>query len=490
MPDETGNSSGSTIKDATLLKLWYLAFGQKGRLYVGTIPGGLFVSSDGGESFELNRPLWNHESRGGDLFAGEGTGTTHWMGTPASEGGEFAPGIHSVVVDPRNPDRVLVAVSTAGALETTDGGKTWRGRNKGMLNDYLPDPAAEWGHDAHYIELCKGQPDHLWQQNHAGVFYSSDGAKTWSRVSKPEQGVHFGFPVAADDKDGRTAWLVPGRSDNQRMAIDGGLFVARTEDGGESWKQLREGLPQRNAYDVVYRHALDNSGDALAFGSTTGNLYVSENRGDSWQTGHGLLPRAEAHAGEIAQRVARVVGDEDLAGLGRVLAELAGGIDLATPDVAVADAQHVAVADADAQQDLLLWFAPGVDMLTCALHCDRAGELPLRTPEQQEEAVRLALDQRAVVRLHDRQEQLALLVDDLEKVPSAPRTDRRCGGRWQPCPCRVVSAPRSASTAAARWCRDRRRRWACAEPIASGRDGDGRYRYRFSSMASSPPNIG
>ncbi len=332
MPDETGNSSGSTIKDATLLKLWYLAFGQKGRLYVGTIPGGLFVSSDGGESFELNRPLWNHESRGGDLFAGEGTGTTHWMGTPASEGGEFAPGIHSVVVDPRNPDRVLVAVSTAGALETTDGGKTWRGRNKGMLNDYLPDPAAEWGHDAHYIELCKGQPDHLWQQNHAGVFYSSDGAKTWSRVSKPEQGVHFGFPVAADDKDGRTAWLVPGRSDNQRMAIDGGLFVARTEDGGESWKQLREGLPQRNAYDVVYRHALDNSGDALAFGSTTGNLYVSENRGDSWQTGHGLLPRAEAHAGEIAQRVARVVGDEDLAGLGRVLAELAGGIDLATPE--------------------------------------------------------------------------------------------------------------------------------------------------------------
>ncbi len=284
MPDESGNSKGSTVKDATLLKLWYMAFGQKGRLYVGTIPGGLFVSSDGGESFELNRPLWNHESRGGDLFAGEGTGTTHWFGTPASEGGEFAPGIHSVVVDPRNPDRVLVAVSTAGVLETTDGGKTWRGRNKGMLNDYLPDPAAEWGHDAHYIELCKGQPDHVWQQNHAGVFYSSDGAKTWSRVSKPEQGVHFGFPVAADDKDGRTAWLVPGRSDNQRMAIDGGLFVARTEDGGESWKQLREGLPQRNAYDVVYRHALDNNGDALAFGSTTGNLYVSENRGDSWQT--------------------------------------------------------------------------------------------------------------------------------------------------------------------------------------------------------------
>jgi photosystem II stability/assembly factor-like uncharacterized protein len=270
-------------KPATLLKLWVMAFGPPGRLYVGTIPGGLFVSSDGGESFELNRPLWNHESRGGDLFAGEGTGVTHWFGTPASEGGEFAPGIHSIVIDPRNPDRVLVAISTAGVLETTDGGKSWRGRNQGMLNDYLPDPASEWGHDPHYVELCPAEPDYVWQQNHSGVFHSSDAAGSWKRVSRPEQGVHFGFPVAVDAQDGRTAWLVPGRSDDQRMAIDGGLFVARTRDGGQSWEQLREGLPQAHAYDVVYRHALGISGERLAFGSTTGNLYVSENRGDSWQ---------------------------------------------------------------------------------------------------------------------------------------------------------------------------------------------------------------
>src|SRR5690606_25326151 len=164
IPDEDGESGpgkGPSFKNATLLKLWHIAFGQRGRLYVGTIPGGLFVSNDGGESFELNRPLWNHESRGGDLFAGEGTGMTHWFGTPASEG-EFAAGIHSIAVDPRNPDRVLVAISTAGVLETTDGGKTWRGRNKGMTNDYLPDAEAEWGHDPHFIELCPGQPDHVW----------------------------------------------------------------------------------------------------------------------------------------------------------------------------------------------------------------------------------------------------------------------------------------------------------------------------------------
>lgn len=282
--------ASTALKDATVLKLWTIAFGQPGRIYVGTIPGGLFVSDDGGESFELNAALWNHESRGGNLFEGEGTGVTHWYGTPASEGGEFAPGIHSILVDPRNHNRVLVAVSTAGVLETTDGGETWRSRNKGMLMDYLPNPSAEWGHDPHSIELCPGQPDRIWQQNHCGIFYSADGAATWKKVSNTDQGANFGFPVAVDANDGSTAWVVPGVADMQRMAIDGGLFVARTRDAGETWEQLREGLPQENAYDVVYRHALGNSGDRLAFGSTTGNLYVSENRGESWSTVANNLP--------------------------------------------------------------------------------------------------------------------------------------------------------------------------------------------------------
>jgi photosystem II stability/assembly factor-like uncharacterized protein len=279
------------FKDATLLQLWCMAFGPAGRIYVGTIPGGLFVSQDGGESFELNRPLWNHPSRGGDLFAGDGNGVTHWFGTPASEGGEFAPGIHSILVDPRDPDRILVAISTAGVLESTDAGQSWHGRNRGMTNDYLPDPAAQWGHDAHLIEHCPAQPDHVWQQNHSGVFYSRDGAVTWTKVSAPDEGVHFGFPVAVDPEDGRTAWLVPAKADDQRMAIDGGLFVARTHDGGQTWTRLREGLPQEHAYDVVLRHALGNRGDLLALGSTTGNLYVSENRGDRWQAvAHHLPP--------------------------------------------------------------------------------------------------------------------------------------------------------------------------------------------------------
>lgn len=277
-------------KEAAVQKLWVAAFGPGGSIYVGTIPGGLFVSRDGGASFELNRPLWNHPSRGGDLFSGEGTGETKWFGTPASEGGDFAPGLHSIVVDPRDPNHLYVAVSTAGVIESTDGGESWHPRNRGMILDHTPEPEAEWGHDTHYIEQCQAEPDHIWQQNHAGVYYTDDGAKTWRKVSRPEQGVHFGFPVTADARVGRRAWLVPGKSDMQRMAVGGALFVARTDDGGETWRDLRRGLPQSNAYDVVYRHALHNRDDVVAFGTTTGNLYVSDDAGEGFATVANNLP--------------------------------------------------------------------------------------------------------------------------------------------------------------------------------------------------------
>jgi photosystem II stability/assembly factor-like uncharacterized protein len=194
------------------------------------------------------------------------------------------------MVDPRDPNRMLVAVSTAGVIETRNGGQSWHAANKGMILEHTPEPEAEWGHDPHYVEQCEGDPDHVWQQNHTGIYYSSDAARSWRRVSVREQGVHFGFPVTVDAKHGRTAWVVPGRSDQQRMAIDGGLFVARTDDGGQSWKALRRGLPQEHAYDVVYRHALANKEGVVAFGSTTGNLYVSDDGGESWAAAGNNLP--------------------------------------------------------------------------------------------------------------------------------------------------------------------------------------------------------
>lgn len=283
----------TTYKDAALLKVWVLAFGgPAGTIHAGTLPGGLFTSTDGGETWALNLALWNHESRGGDLFAGDAKTRNEWSGTPAAIAyGEFVPGIHSIVIDPRDANRMLIAVSSAGVVGTTDGGRTWHAQNRGMLNDYLPNGEAEWGHDPHFIAQCAGAPDRIWQQNHCGIFTSADGAKSWRRVSKKDTGVHFGFPIAADARDPKTAWVVPAIADDQRMAVAGGLCVARTTDGGETWQQLRKGLPQEHAYDVVYRHALDASGDRVCFGSTTGNVYVSEDRGDSWTcVGHNLPP--------------------------------------------------------------------------------------------------------------------------------------------------------------------------------------------------------
>jgi photosystem II stability/assembly factor-like uncharacterized protein len=140
------------------------------------------------------------------------------------------------------------------------------------------------------IQICRDEPERVWQQNHCGVFYSGDSARTWSKVSQPEHGIHFGFPIAVDQRKGQTAWVVPAVSDSKRMTIGGGLFVGRTEDGGKTWGQLRRGLPQDNAYDVVYRHALSVASDTVVFGSTTGNLYLSNDGGDAFTTLANNLP--------------------------------------------------------------------------------------------------------------------------------------------------------------------------------------------------------
>jgi photosystem II stability/assembly factor-like uncharacterized protein len=138
---------------------------------------------------------------------------------------------------------------------------------------------------------CPSSPDRLWQQNHCGIWRSDDGARTWVEVSEPEGPARFGFPVAVHEKNPDTAWVVPAASDEKRVAIGGALVVCRTTDGGKTWEQKRRGLPQEGCYDVVYRHALDIAGDRLAFGSTTGNAYLTEDGGESWACiGNNLPP--------------------------------------------------------------------------------------------------------------------------------------------------------------------------------------------------------
>lgn len=261
-------------KDAVLRYQWAFATGsdeQPGRIYIGTEPGGLFVSDNEGDDFQLVQSLWDHPSRLSDQPG--------WMG-----GGRDEAGMHSVCVDPRDPNRLYVGVSVAGVFFSSDGGSTWEVRNKGLRADFLPDPNAELGHDPHLLVQCRDQPDKLWQQNHCGVFRSVDAGLTWTDVSQENGPVGFGFAVAVDPHDGETAWVVPAESDMVRAAVDRQMCVARTTDGGKSWEECRVGLPQDNCFDFAFRHALDQHEDRIAFGTACGSVYVSDNRGDSFLT--------------------------------------------------------------------------------------------------------------------------------------------------------------------------------------------------------------
>ena len=138
---------------------------------------------------------------------------------------------------------------------------------------------------------CAAAPDHLWVQHHNGIFRSTDCGRNWEEIEEAGPSV-FGFAVVVHPEQPDTAWFVPGVKDECRVPVDGRMVVTRTRDGGKSFETLSRGLPETPAYDLVYRHALDidTSGDVLAFGSTTGNLWVSEDQGDSWQCLSNNLP--------------------------------------------------------------------------------------------------------------------------------------------------------------------------------------------------------
>lgn len=274
---ETGD--GKPPQPAALKLLWSLETGgpgEPGRLWAGTAPGGLFRSDDRGDSWQLVRALWERPER------------SRWFG-----GGYDWPGIHSICVDPRDPRSVRIAVSSAGVWATHDGGDSWSNTSHGMYAEYMPpegrfDPDVQ---DPHRMVQCAGAPDALWIQHHNGVFRSVDGARNWTDVVDVPPS-KFGFAVAVHPREPDTAWLVPAIKDERRVPVDGRLVVTRTRDGGRSFDVLRNGLPQQHAYDLVYRHGLDidASGNCLAFGSTTGGLWLSDDQGDSWQTLSTSLP--------------------------------------------------------------------------------------------------------------------------------------------------------------------------------------------------------
>jgi hypothetical protein len=262
----------------SLGKIWALEpGGVPGCIWAGTMPGGLFRSDDNGASWSLNEALWRMPER------------RQWLGVAGGE----QPGISAVLIDPRDPSDIRLGISTAGVWASTDAGATWGNINRGMYAEYMPpercqDPIVQ---DIHMLARCAAHPEIMWCQHHNGVFRSEDAGATWHEITaiSPSK---FGFAVVAHPHDLNTAWFVPANKDERRIPVDGKVVVARTRDGGESFKVLSKGLPQRHAYDLVWRHALavDASGERLAFGSTSGGLWVSEDGGDSWVMPDARLP--------------------------------------------------------------------------------------------------------------------------------------------------------------------------------------------------------
>ena len=266
-----------------LLQIWSLA-GHGDAIWAGTLPGGLFRSTDGGATWRLCESLWNDPRR------------REWSG-----GGYDAPGIHSIVLDPRDRDparqRVVVGVSTGGAWASRDGGATWVSAARGMRADYMPPERAfdDTAQDVHRIVACASCPEHLWCQHHNGIWRSTDAAVSWQQVTGVPVS-DFGFTVAVDPNDPARAWFVPAVADQRRVPVDAALCVLRTDDGGATFTALREGLPQSHCYDLVYRHGLDVGADGrtLLMGSTTGSLWASDDGGERWQAVSTSLPPIHA----------------------------------------------------------------------------------------------------------------------------------------------------------------------------------------------------
>lgn len=266
-------------KEAPSVELiWSLEAGgpdRPGELWAGTIPGGLFRSEDHGESWSLNDSLWDRPER------------KDWFG-----GGYDHPGIHSICVDPRDPNRIAVGVSCGGVWLSGDRGRNWETRTEGLWAAYMPPPRRNDPiiQDPHRMVQCRTVPDAFWIQHHNGVFRSTDNLANWKGLEPAHGG--FGFAVAVSPTDPDTAWLAPAVKDEMRIPRDGKFVVARTRDGGRSFELIDRGLPPAPAYDLVYRHGLDvdADGNTLAMGSTTGGLWVSGDAGDSWRSVTAHLP--------------------------------------------------------------------------------------------------------------------------------------------------------------------------------------------------------
>jgi photosystem II stability/assembly factor-like uncharacterized protein len=249
-------------------RVWHLepSLTDPDTVYAGVEDAALFRSTDRGTTWEELPGLRGH-----------GSGP-HWA---PGAGGMC---LHTILLDPGNPQRIFVAISAAGAFRTDDGGKTWRPINQGLKSEGIPDPNAEVGHCVHRIAMHPSRPGVLFMQKHWDVMRSNDAGDRWEEVSA-NLPTDFGFPIDVHRHEPETIYVVPITSDSLHFPPEGKLRVYRSRTGGCEWEPLTQGLPQRDCYVNVLRDAmsvdsLDPCG--IYFGTTGGQVYASADAGDSW----------------------------------------------------------------------------------------------------------------------------------------------------------------------------------------------------------------
>lgn len=264
--------------DATLARIWVIAPGEEdGLLYAGGDPAPLFESRDGDLNWELNRGLWDHETR------------PDW--------GPGAGGLclHTILPWPGDPARLLVAISAVGVWLSDDGGATWRDSNDGIVPEYMPEESRDKPrqHCVHNVRRAAQRPERLFMQFHGGVYRSDDAGESWIDVGE-ELPSDFGFPIVVDPADPDSAYVIPLIGAEDRTTPNGNVRVYETRDAGKTWVERDGGLPQGDAYLTVLREAFDSRGEGdaleLYFGATTGDVFGSGDAGVSWSTAATHLP--------------------------------------------------------------------------------------------------------------------------------------------------------------------------------------------------------
>lgn len=261
----------------SLVQIWQITPGratEPGRLFAGVEPAALFESDDEGETWTPVEGLLKHEHR------------PQWM----PGGGGLC--LHTIVLDPVNRDRMLVAISTAGVYRTDDGGRTWMPRNTGVRAEFLPNKHPEFGQCVHKVVHHPSRPGRLFLQNHWGLYRSDDWGDSWQDIANGVPS-DFGFAMQVHPHEPETVYIIPLESDGFRCVPEAKLRVYRTRDGGRAWEPLARGLPQKDAYETVLRDALtaDSMNPAgIYFGTRSGKLFGSADAGESWMEIADSLP--------------------------------------------------------------------------------------------------------------------------------------------------------------------------------------------------------